>query len=149
MVSQSAARIDRDMEERDSHRLRPCLVRNSSEFHQQTETIMKILTLIIKKQWFDAILSGEKTVETREVRPTNTKYISYRDNNTGRMYKKDTDVPESAWDSDKGVDTVVNSYDAIRFWVGYAPNRPGALVEVKGAELVEIRDEETKEPIVY
>mgnify|MGYP000426442671 CR=1 FL=1 len=27
--------------------------------------------------------------------------------------------------------------------------RPGALVEVKGAELVEIRDEETKEPIVY
>ena len=29
---------------------------------------MKILTLIIKKQWFDAILSGEKTVETREVR---------------------------------------------------------------------------------
>ena len=55
---------------------------------------MKILTLIIKKQWFDAILSGEKTVETREVRPTNTKYISYRDNNTGRMYKKDTDVPE-------------------------------------------------------
>ena len=110
---------------------------------------MKILTLIIKKQWFDAILSGEKTVETREVRPTNTKYISYRDNNTGRMYKKDTDVPESAWDSDKGVDTVVNSYDAIRFWGGYAPNRPGALVEVKGAELVEIRDEETKEPIVY
>ena len=77
------------------------------------------------------------------------RYISYRDNNTGRMYKKDTDVPESAWDSDKGVDTVVNSYDAIRFWVGYAPNRPGALVEVKGAELVEIRDEETKEPIVY
>ena len=67
---------------------------------------MKILTLIIKKQWFDAILSGEKTVETREVRPTNTKYISYRDNNTGRMYKKDTDVPESAWDSDKGVSTV-------------------------------------------
>ena len=110
---------------------------------------MKILTLIIKKQWFDAILSGEKTVETREVRPTNTKYISYRDNNTGRMYKKDTDVPESAWDSDKGVDTVVNGYDAIRFWVGYAPNRPGALVEVKGAELVEICDEETKEPIVY
>ena len=50
---------------------------------------MKILTLIIKQKWFDAILSGEKTVETREVRPTNTKYISYRDNNTGKVYKKD------------------------------------------------------------
>ena len=110
---------------------------------------MKILTYIIKKQWFDTILSGEKTVKTREVRPTNTKYISYRDNNTGRMYKKDTDVPESAWDSDKGVDTVVNSYDAIRFWVGFVSNRTGAQVVVKGAELVEIRDEETKEPIDY
>lgn len=54
-------------------------------------TAMKILTLIIKQKWFDAILSGEKTVETREVRPTNTKYISYRDNNTGKVY------PLSKW----------------------------------------------------
>ena len=110
---------------------------------------MKILTLIIKQKWFDAILAGEKLVETREVRPTNTKYISYRDNNTGKVYKKDSDVPESAWDSEKGVDTVINHYDAIQFWIGYEKNRPGALVEVKGAELVEIRDEETKELIVY
>lgn len=87
-------------------------------------TAMKILTLIIKQKWFDAILSGEKTVETREVRPTNTKYISYRDNNTGKVYKKDSDVPESAWDSEKGVDTVINHYDAIQFWVGYEKNRP-------------------------
>lgn len=35
------------------------------------------------------------------------------------------------------------------FRVGYAPNRPGALVKVKGTELVEVRDKETKEPIVY
>ena len=112
-------------------------------------TAMKILTLIVKQKWFDSILSGEKTVETREVRPTNTKYISYRDNNTGKVYKKDSDVPESAWDSEKGVDTVINHYDAIQFWVGYEKNRPGALVEVKGVELVDVCDEETKEPIVY
>lgn len=110
---------------------------------------MKILTLIIKQKWFDAILSGEKKIETREVRPTNTKYISYQDNNTGKVYKKDTDVPEAAWDSEKGVDTVINHYDAIQFWVGYETNRPGALVEVKGAELIDVCDEETKEPIVY
>ena len=30
-------------------------------------TAMKILTLIIKQKWFDAILSGEKTVETRQL----------------------------------------------------------------------------------
>lgn len=115
----------------------------------QIDETMKILTLIIKQKNFDAILAGEKTVETREVRPTNTKYISYRDNNTGKVYKKDSDVPESAWDSEKGVDTVINHYDAIQFWVGYEKNRPGALVEVKGAELIDVCDEETKEPIVY
>ena len=58
-------------------------------------------------------------------------------------------LPESAWDSEKGVDTVINHYDAIQFWVGYEKNRPGALVEVKGVELVDVCDEETKEPIVY
>lgn len=58
-------------------------------------TAMKILTLIIKQKWFDAILSGEKTVETREVRPTNTKYISYRDNNTGKVYKKERSLHPS------------------------------------------------------
>lgn len=110
---------------------------------------MKILTLIIKKHWLDAILSGEKTVETREVRPTNTKYISYRDNNTGEIYKKDADVPATAWDSDKGVEVLINQYDAIQFWAGYETDRPGALVEIKGAELVDVCDEETKEPIIY
>ena len=85
---------------------------------------MKILTLIIKQKWFDAILSGEKTVETREVRPTNTKYISYRDNNTGKVYKKDSDVPESARDSEKGVDTDINHYDALQFWSTTVTNIP-------------------------
>lgn len=112
-------------------------------------TAMKILTLIIKQKWFDAILSGEKTVETREVRPTNTKYISYRDNNTGKVYKKDSDVPESAWDSEKGVDTVINHYDAIQFWVGYEKNRPGALVEVKGVELVDMDDKTEREQNIF
>ncbi|MBR2013939.1 MAG: ASCH domain-containing protein [Alistipes sp.] len=110
---------------------------------------MKILTLIIAKKWFDAILSGEKTVETREVKPSNTKYISYRDNNTGVIYRKDADVPDAAWESSKGVDIVINQYDAIQFWVGYAADRPGALVEVKGAELIDVLDEETGEPIRY
>ena len=110
---------------------------------------MKILTLIISKKWFDAILSGEKTTETREVRPANTKYISYRDNNTGIVYKKDSDVPEAAWDTERGVEVLINHYDAIQFWVGYETNRPGALVEVKGAELIDVCDEETKEPIIY
>lgn len=110
---------------------------------------MKVLTLIIKQKWFDAIMSGEKTVETREVRPTNTKYISYRDNTTGKVYKRDSEVPEAAWAVPNGVELLINHYDAIQFWVGYETNRAGALVEVTGAELVEVCDEETREPIIY
>ena len=101
-------------------------------------TAMKILTLIIKQKWFDAILSGEKTVETREVRPTNTKYISYRDNNTGKVYKKDSDVPESAWDSEKGVDTVINNYDGT----------PETDYEIK-VEAVELDDKTEREQNIF
>lgn len=110
---------------------------------------MKVLTLIIKKKWFYAILSGEKTTETREVRPTNTKYISYRDNNTGKIYKKDVNVPDEAWNSEKGVDIIINQYDAIQFWVGYETNRSGALVEVKGADLFDVYDSNTNKPVIY
>ena len=119
------------------------------EFGSLTDTLAVKITICGKEYEINEKISGEKTIETREVRPTNTKYISYRDNNTGKVYKKDSDVPESAWDSEKGVDTVINHYDAIQFWVGYETNRPGALVEVKGAELIDVCDEETKEPIVY
>lgn len=106
-------------------------------------TAMKILTLIIKQKWFDAILSGEKTVETREVRPTNTKYISYRDNNTGKVYKKDSDVPESAWDSEKGVDTVINHYDAIQFCRlrKESPRRAGRSQRRRAGRCLRRRDE--------
>ena len=54
---------------------------------------MKILTLSIKQKYFDEILSGKKTVETREIRPTNAKkYIKYECN--GKEYDADEDLPE-------------------------------------------------------
>lgn len=79
---------------------------------------MKVLTLIIKREWFDKILSGEKDKEYREVKPTTVKrYIELDDEG----FEK-----EDQWGN-----AVPIKYDAIRFFVGYNKDRDSALVEVK------------------
>ena len=69
---------------------------------------MKILTLIIKQIYFDQILNGTKTQEFREIKPT-----------TEKKYVDKT-----------GMKPKPILYDAIRFYVGYNPNRDTALVAV-------------------
>lgn len=72
---------------------------------------MKVLTLNIKKVYFDEILSGEKTIEYRELKPsTQNKYV-YLDESDGKHY--------------------LRRYDALRLFVGYHKDRDSALVEVK------------------
>lgn len=90
---------------------------------------MATLTLIIKKKFFDQILSGEKDKEFREIRPRNaSRYCEFESDGTLIGPKK---------------------YDQIQFWVGYEPNRPGAVVEIKNSEITLFNDEETGEPITY
>jgi hypothetical protein len=50
-------------------------------------------------------------------------------------------------DEDRAITEIIK-YDAIRFFVGYAKDRPSALVEVKGARLEEIHDE-ADQPVHY
>ena len=101
---------------------------------------MKVLTLSIKREWFDKILAGEKTHEYREVRPNNAgRYVYYR--NHGKDYEaKDFDkIP----DDDSPIEVIEKKYDAIKFLTGaYSGKRPWALVEVKGAEHSIITDED-------
>lgn len=97
---------------------------------------MKILTLIIKQKYFDEILSGAKTVETREIRHNN--------------FKKYCELDEEGFalfDEENGV-FVPKKYDAIRFYVGYNKDSASALVEVKDANIGIYVDEDGKE-IVY
>ena len=93
---------------------------------------MKILTLQIKRPYLEEILSGKKKKEYREIRPKNAnKYV---------IQNPDAENEE---DWLKPVD-----YDAIRFFNGYASNRPEALVEVKDAFIELLTDEEGND-IVY
>mgnify|MGYP000875926032 CR=1 FL=1 len=69
---------------------------------------MKILTLQIKREFLDQILSGDKKQEFREIRPKNAKkYVNQSEE-----------------------DLTAVKYDAIQFYNGYAKNRPEVLIKV-------------------
>lgn len=87
---------------------------------------MKILTLQIKREFLDQILSGEKKQEFREIRPKNA--------------KKYVDQSEE--------DLTAVKYDAIQFYNGYAKNRPEVLVKVEKSEIV-LFEYENGELITY
>lgn len=96
---------------------------------------MKVLTLNIKQKYFDAILSGRKVQEFREVRPTTIK----------KLLQLDEDGFEIE-DEDGNAQPI--KYDAIQFYVGYDKDRDSALVEVLGSHC-EIFVDESGEPITY
>lgn len=71
---------------------------------------MKILTLIIKKIFFDDIIKGDKKIEYRELKQTTINKYTFIDDADGKRY--------------------LRRYNAIRFYVGYEKNRESAIVEV-------------------
>lgn len=104
---------------------------------------MKILTLSIKQKYFDEILSGKKTTETREIRPQNAKkYIKYICD--GKEYEDSTELPEEG-----NIDIVPVKYDAIKLLTGaYIEKRPYIIVECKDAKVYLLTDEDGND-IIY
>lgn len=95
----------------------------------------KVLTLIIKQKYFDAILQGRKVQEFREIRPTNErKYVLLDEKGYAILDDNQNCIPVK--------------YYAIRFYVGYAKDRDTALVEVKSAFTQVIVDDKGN-PITY
>lgn len=73
-------------------------------------TGMKVLTLNIKKIYFDEIMSGAKKIEYRELKQTTLNKYTYLDETDGKRY--------------------LRRYDALRLIVGYNKDRESALVQV-------------------
>lgn len=90
---------------------------------------LKVLNLIIKQQYLDEIISGKKTEEYREVKPTTIK----------KLLQLDEDGLEV--EDEEGHSQPIK-YDAIRFFVGYAKDRDSALVEVVDSYVQVFVDEE-------
>ena len=114
---------------------------------------MKVLTLSIKRNFFDEILAGTKAHEYREIRPNNAKrYFRYE--LKGVLYENAEDIPPLPEGADPNAEEeawslVPVKYDAIKFLTGaYVGKRPWALVEVKDAEIVLFCDE-NGDDIVY
>lgn len=85
---------------------------------------MKTLTLQIKKEFLDQILSGKKKEEFREIRPNNSKkYIEY-------------------FNDEGDEDVKPKQVDRIQFFNGYKADRPEVIIEVKAAEIEYIVDED-------
>lgn len=81
---------------------------------------MKVLNLLIKQKYFDAIMQGHEVQEFREIRPTTAAKLVEMDE-------------EGFFIEDKNGNSVPVKYDAIRFFVGYNKDRDSALVEVESA----------------
>lgn len=96
---------------------------------------MKVLNLIIRQKYFDAILAGRKVQEFREVRPTTIKKLLQLDEEGFEI-------------EDEHGNAQPIKYDAIQFFVGYNKDRDSALVEVVGAHC-EIFVDDNDEPITY
>lgn len=85
---------------------------------------MKTLTLQIKKEFLDQILSGKKKEEFREIRPSNSKkYIEY-------------------FNAEGDEDVKPKQVDRIQFFNGYKAYRPEVIIEVKAAEIEYIVDDD-------
>ena len=73
-------------------------------------TGMKVLTLNIKKEYFNEIIKGRKKIEYRELKQTTLNRYTYLDEADGKRY--------------------LRRYDALRLFVGYHKDRDSALVQV-------------------
>lgn len=98
---------------------------------------MKTLTLRIKRDFFNAILNGSKTVEVREVKPTNvTRHVFFTCD--GKDYKRQADIP------DNGLPVYVQPvrYDRLLLINGYHTDAPRLTVEVRKARFAIVTDDD-------
>ena len=89
------------------HCLEQRVVRKESTFNTKG---LKVLTLNIKKVYFDEIIQGIKKSEYRELKQTTLNKYTYIDEADGKRY--------------------LRRYDALRLFVGYHKDRQSALVQV-------------------
>lgn len=90
---------------------------------------MKTLKLTLKKQWFDMILSGEKTEEYRDVK-------DYWVNRLCVKYPKSViAVGAKLMDKHSGQQFDLDKFDFVEFTNGYSRKSPRVTLECKGIEI--------------
>jgi len=95
--------------------------KNNTQLPQSSvsDSSNRVLKLTLKKQWFDMILSGEKTEEYREIK----RYWIQRLCN------------EIEFENNSSWEAVSKKYDWVEFTNGYNKNSPRVTLEWKGLEI--------------
>ncbi|MBR8783973.1 hypothetical protein IX308_000131 [Porphyromonas levii] len=95
------------------------------------------LYLTITQAWFDKIISGEKTVEYREIKPTTiSKYLDLRESSDGYIITNQN-LPEESGIYPEAYNEGIFSYvpryyEYLSLGVGYRKDRDTATVRIKG-----------------
>lgn len=99
----------------------------------------KILNLVIKKKWFDMIVSGKKPEEYREIKPywlirlltdLESEY-DYNYNGCCEVIKYYQSIPTSQ------LTFIFRDFDFVTFRNGYSKDAPTITLEFKGIEIRE------------
>ena len=99
------------------------------------------LYLTIKQEWFDKIVSGEKTVEYRELKPTTiSKYLDMRESSDGYILSNPSMREEFEFYLEGYNDGIFSHspkyFEYLNLAVGYSKERDTATVRVKGIGFV-------------
>lgn len=108
-----------------------------------------IITLQLKGEFFDQIVSGEKTQEFREITEKNEKKFiqmmleQKTDEEGNPMYDKNGQPIMGEYGQlDENGNSIPKHYDAIQFLNGYNADRRCMLIEIESAESAVIVDED-------
>ena len=102
------------------------------------DTKKKVLTLTVSKKWFDMIVAGEKTEEYREIKPYWVARFYY--DRFGKLSPKMTqELTDSIiehggierFESNNSIEVYCVPYTHVRFFYGYAKNRPRIEKEIE------------------
>ena len=104
---------------------------------------MKILYLVVGKEWYDMLCSGEKPYEYRELKPYwIDRLITFKRELEPAVYdelcndlKRPTLHHKNISELLKFFDCEFNSFDAIKFKNGYSSSAPSFIREFKGIEI--------------
>jgi hypothetical protein len=127
------------------------LLHSEDTENRKRKVAMKTLKLVLKKQWYDMIASGEKNEEYREITDHYKTLLCRKfkidpalvdGHHHSCLYKKDCSYCMSRPDRP----IFQRYYDGVTFYLGYATDRPEMTFKMKGIYIGEGKPEWGAEP---
>jgi len=118
----------------------------------KTEMEAKVLRLVLKREWFDMIASGEKREEYRTINPYWAKRLLAEEMTIQQWQEVWLYYAIWNWETDWVFpDDLIRKFgdkkfDAVTFYMGYEKNRPSVTLRWQGCEIGKGRPEWGADP---